>query len=142
LDGELTRYLPVKLKAGQTYVFTLEETCSSSWDVSAGPDPGHFVIKSHELVRIAQNSTTLYDREICEIHHCKMVRKEFTIQYGMGMVIDPKEELQSLFPHYAERLFGGCDAGPNAPKTGKAFVCEDCKAAHAKWEAAKAGAKK
>ena len=115
----------VTLESNRVYTFTIIEERSRSG----------FLIP--EVVRIERDRKLIYDREICEVHHIKMDRKQVKIEYGLilpGPGEPTGETAQRLFPHRLEVAFGGCVVSPDSPKTEKVYVCRECKKAYEKWK--------
>jgi hypothetical protein len=115
----------VALESNRVYTFTIIEE----------PSRSGFLLS--DVVRVERDGKMIYDREICEVHHIKMDRKEVRIAYGL-LVPGPGEPTgdieQRLFPHRYEVAFGGCVVSPNSPKTDKVYVCSECKKAYEKWK--------
>jgi hypothetical protein len=92
-----------------------------------------------EVIRIVQNGTNLYDREICELHNLRMDLRETPIRYGLP---DPKfavpfaQARPSLFPHGADFEWGGCVVvvGEDKRKTQMLYRCSECVKAYNKWK--------
>lgn len=118
---------PLTLDKKETYTFTIEE-------VSEKIDNTGTTVKRHNLVKVIRRNRVVYDREICEIHHCKMERKEVPIIYGLVMDIGVQptpEQEKTLFPHHFESVLGGCCVMPK--KSTLIYVCSKCKDAYEKW---------
>ena len=114
----------VALESNRVYTFTIIEE----------PFRSGFI---PEVVRVERDGKMIYDREICEVHHIKMYRKEVRIAYGLilpGPGEPTGETEQRLFPHRLEVSFGGCVVSPDSPKTEKVYVCSECKKAYEKWK--------
>lgn len=133
-DGKRT--LPCPIAAGQTYQFILTYEDHFGWPLKAAPgQPAFSSPYLTVLVRVGQGERLLYDREICEVHHRRMSRREVPIEYGLSGGFDEAipslEEQRAAFPHALEFRSGGCIVG--AQKTAQVFVCEECKRAHRVW---------
>ena len=116
----------VALQADQVYTFTVIE------------EPFMRDVLIPHVAKVEQNGRTIYDREVCEVHHAKMERKKVRVVYGLirpGAGEPSSDTERRLFPHRHEISFGGCDVGSYSPKTEKIYVCDQCKKAYAKWKA-------
>lgn len=131
IEGRVTSFFPVELTPGQEYAFTFAREKPSVDDSVVNED-----IELPHIVRIDKpvniwNAPALYDREICEVHHCGMQRKSARIVYGMLGTLYTNDELKTLFPHSQEFVAGGCILGDR--KTDLIFVCSQCKNAYGDW---------
>jgi hypothetical protein len=88
-------------------------------------------------MKMKQEGKTIYDHEVCEVHHAKMQFLEVPIHYGLPAP-DPNdlrgEKGKRLFAHGRAYVLDGCVVEPDSPKTGKTYVCKQCQDAYAKWE--------
>src|SRR5207249_1427271 len=91
-----------------------------------------------EVGRVERDGRTIFDREICEVHHQTMERKRVRIIYGLirpGPSAPSSEIERSHFPHRREVTLGGCVSGMGTPRSARVFVCTASKAAYANWRA-------
>jgi hypothetical protein len=131
VQGRTTSFFPVELTPGKDYSFTLVQERPSVQDsvVESGFKLPH--IARIEEVYKPRDAPPLYDRAICEVHHCKMQRELVPVTYGMLGYLYTPEELKTLFPHHQEFVAGGCLGGDR--KTDRLFACRKCKATYANW---------
>jgi len=89
-----------------------------------------------ELLKIEHQGKTLFDKEVCNVHHIKLEREEVPIIYGLIIPptnSPPAEIERKSFPfRHRESAWGGCI--PYTIKTTKISVCAQCSAAYRKWE--------
>ena len=122
------QYIPISLDTNKVYTFK----------ITAGR------YKAPKLQKVQQDSRSIYDVEVCEIHKTKMDYKEVKVFYGLILPApdDPSSHVESqLFPHRREYLLGGCVVMPDSPKSESVYVCRDCKAAFEKWRSARKNGK-
>lgn len=133
---------PFLLDAGKVYTFTVEERPHPSFNritdegAKEKKEPEYFF--SPILIRVTDGEKSLFDLEMCEVHHCKMERKEVPISYGLIRLQKPLptlEDEKALFPHRREYVMGGCIVMPGK-KTETMYVCPQCKSAFVEWEKA------
>ncbi len=123
-SGDEWTSLPVKLKEGEEYTFTLTEAAKGEFP---------------EIIRVERDGKTLYDRTVCEVHQVPMKYTKVPVSYGIvaGAPGDPPwDVMQKQFPHWREIVYGGCVIGPNSPKDEYIYVCPECKTSVAKWKSA------
>ncbi|HMJ65368.1 MAG TPA: hypothetical protein VK615_08445 [Candidatus Binatia bacterium] len=119
---------PVVLESNRVYTFTVIGEPINDCPSLVVP----------RVVRVEKDGKMLYDREICDVHHIRMERKEVPILYGLilpGLGEPGGDTAQRLFPHRYETRLGGCCVTPTSPKTDKVYVCSECKKAYANWNA-------
>lgn len=131
---------PFELEAGKTYTFTIEERPVPSFarisDKEAKDQPEFYW--SPVVIRVVDGGKTVFDMEICEVHHCRMAREEVPISYGLIRLqkgLPSLEEEKALFPHRRDYVLGGCIVMPGK-KTETMYLCPECKAAYAVWQKA------
>ena len=123
-------FFPVELAADKEYDFTLAQEPPTSEDDVDGNFPVPHIVRIVQWPHFA-GGPVLYDREICEVHHCRMKRSELPIAYGMLATLYTADEFKTLFPHSQKFVAGGCIAGDR--KTDLIFVCPQCGKAYANW---------
>jgi hypothetical protein len=118
----------VKLETNRVYTFTIAEELVKIHEKT---------YTTYQVVKVQQDGKTIYDHEICEVHHAKMQFQEVPIHYGLPAP-DPNdqkgEKARRLFPHGRAYVLGGCVIDDISPKTGKTYVCKQCQDAFAKWK--------
>jgi hypothetical protein len=125
------QFFPVPLDSNCVYTFTVD----TNW-VPARAFPLFRSPIYPRLHRLQKNGRTLYDIELCEVHHTRMEYKEVPVAYGRyvpGPGDPSRDTEQELFPHRREISFGGCCVTFNSPTTYKIFVCNQCKKAFKWW---------
>jgi hypothetical protein len=135
-----TLFFPFKLNPRETYVFTIEEQPHNMTEETGGPKLGSGkseYIMFPNLVRVTHDGTVIYDRAVCEVHHCQMEHRKVPIVYGLftahGEQPTYKQE-RTEFPHHTDFLAGGCIVAPK--KKDYIYICPQCVAAYQKWEQA------
>lgn len=91
-----------------------------------------------KIVKVERDGKTIYDREVCEVHHTKMKLKKVPIVYGLTGPApgEPHGNVEyHLFPNRNEFYLGGCSIDDHSPKTEKVYVCGECRKAYEKWKA-------
>ena len=131
VGGRTTTLFPIELTPGKDYSFTLVQEQPSVQDSVVGHG-----FKLPHIVRIEDvykrwDAPPLYDRTICEVHHCKMQRELVPVTYGLLGYLYTPEELKTLFPHHQEFVAGGCIVDER--KTDRLFTCPKCKVTYANW---------
>ena len=127
----------VSLTSGQTYSVTLLEELADDINTVIGvvakrehvdwfdavDDAGLAGI--HQLVRITQGSTVIFDRSVCSLHHEKMELRTVKIGYGMyGAKNWAESYCMSHFPHFRDFALGGCVV--REPETTEIYICAKC----------------
>jgi hypothetical protein len=128
----IPRY-PFKLTPEKTYAFTIDEVhrrSSRQHIPGLENEKGDDEFVAYHIVRVALGNEVIFDAEVCEVHHSKMVRKEVPVVYGL-LTLDATPERQA-FPHGADFVGGGCFEGPE--KTASVYICPDCEKARAEWK--------
>ncbi len=121
------RYVPVPLDSNQVYTFTVSQRKRTK------PLPA---FTATELRKVVLGNETIYDIEVCEVHKTKMAHTEVPIHYGLipGSPEPLNAARRPALPHHREYKLGGCMVWAEAPKTGKVYVCNECKKNFDKWK--------
>jgi len=138
-DGRRLSPLPFILEPGKIYTFTVEERPFPQIDLK---NPRNGMTGEYYwtpvIVRVVDGKNTLYDMEICELHHCRMERKEVPITYGLIRLqkgLPTLDEEKALFPHRRDYVLGGCIVMPGK-KTETMYICPECRNAYDQWRKA------
>ena len=72
---------------------------------------------------------------ICEIHNCKMEKKEIKISYGLwnGGMPGYIEQRENNFPNSDDIIHGGCVYSEDSPKYEIKYFCEICNNIRDEW---------
>lgn len=134
---------PFVLEAGKTYTFTVEERPFPPMvrirDEGAKEEdkvPDYFW--TPVLIRVVDGDVALFDMEVCELHKCRMERREVPITYGLIRVqrgLPTLEQEKELFPHRRDHVLGGCIVMPGK-KTETMYICPECRIAYDAWRKA------
>jgi hypothetical protein len=123
--------------AGRKYHLTLREDESTDLDVPIAfvsdrlhDSHGARVADSdfYRLRRITDESKTVFDESVCEVHHTRMKLVEANVEYGMIGT----ETSEVEFPHHRDWIRGGCVVGD--VKRAEHYVCSQCVAASEKYK--------
>ena len=71
----------------------------------------------------------------CNVHNCKMVKKNIPILYGMPLppLIGYFENKEIFFPNCDDEIIGGCEIENNSTKYLKKYYCKKCNLDREKW---------
>lgn len=127
----------VNLTSGQTYTVTMLEELADDINTVIGvvskrehvdwfdavDDAGLAGI--HQLIRITQGSTVIFDRSICSMHHEPMELRTVKIAYGMlGAASWAESYCMGHFPHFRNFAAGGCVV--QDAETTSIYICPKC----------------
>ena len=72
---------------------------------------------------------------ICEIHDCKMEKKEIKISYGLwnGGMPGYIDERKNNFPNSDDVIHGGCEYSEDSPKYEIKYICKKCNDLRDEW---------
>ena len=128
--------------AGRRYHLTLREDELTDLDVPTAfvsdrlhDSHGARVVDSdfYRLVRIADESKTMFEESICEVHHVRMRLVAATVEYGMiGAESKAAAICEVEFPHHKNWIRGGCLVGD--VKKAERYVCHECVAATGRYK--------
>ncbi len=123
------RFVPVPLDTNQVYTFTVVQRKMGG----SGRFP---TLTLTELLKVQLAGQTLYDIEVCEAHKTRMAHADVPIRYGyIPGSPEPRDPAgRPALPHHREYKLGGCVVWPEAPKTGKVYVCDECKKDFENWK--------
>lgn len=97
-----------------------------------------------EVERVLQGTAVLYDASVCPLHRERMGRVPIPIAWGLGDPTDwnlwpsagperPPDKVRAAFPHYFERLNGGCVTYSDRPTINR-YLCPACARAFQAWK--------
>jgi hypothetical protein len=133
---------PFVIEPGKIYTFTVEERPIPNIvrirDESGKEEKGPDFFWTPVLIRVVDGDKALFDMEVCELHKCRMERREIPITYGLIRVqkgLPTLEQERTLFPHRRDYVLGGCIVMPGK-KTETMYVCPECRTAYEDWRKA------
>lgn len=96
-------------------------------------------IKLPEIIRIRDEETVIYDREICSVHQVIKHTEDLPIVNGIPgppYELNPDDNTcRTKFPNFRQRILGGCVIRPDRPQpvTEPWRICSACKDAYSTW---------
>lgn len=73
-------------------------------------------------------------KEICEVHREKLVKKKVPISYGESAFDESFAVADKLFPNSYKYVIGGCVVEESLPRFSGKMVCIECRKAEATWK--------
>jgi hypothetical protein len=119
--GSASNFFPVTLDTNRVYNFTF---------TNIGPTGASIP----ELRKVQLGGQTIYDIEVCEVHHCKMEYKTVPVLYGRmpSLPDDPSFDTERrLFPH--RPTYSGYSSFVQPMQAKRMYVCSQCEEAFDWW---------